>query len=118
MMHELAVARELIGLIEAEMLSHGAARLERVVVEYGALAGIMPEALSLAFEALLAGGPWADARLELACVPLRLKCGACGQCFGGEGREALWQPCPACGEDLGHEVLAGRELVLKTLVLA
>ena len=28
----------------------------------------------------------------------------------GEGRLALWEPCPHCGEQLGPEVLQGKEL--------
>lgn len=117
-MHEMAVATSILDLALDEMRRHGADGIERIVVEYGALAGIMPEALEFAFSALVAGTSGADIRLELVLLPLRLRCGRCGAEFGGEGRQALWQPCPRCGEDLGHDVIQGRELVLKRIQLA
>ena len=35
--------------------------------------------------------------------------------FGGEGQDALWLPCPDCGEQFGHVVEQGRELFLNRL---
>jgi Zn finger protein HypA/HybF involved in hydrogenase expression len=36
-----------------------------------------------------------------------LRCGACGQAFTPE-EQAVFAACPACGNELGHAVLAGR----------
>ena len=80
------------------------------------LSGVEPESLRLSLEALLAGGPWADASLELHIIPLRLRCFSCGTEFGGEcGQDALWQPCPQCGEQFGHTVEQGKELRISHL---
>lgn len=46
------------------------------------------------------------------CCPLRLRCSQCGKVFGGEGQDALWEPCPDCGEQFGHVVEQGKELYL------
>lgn len=111
-MHEMSVAMSLIELAQEAAASRGCTRLERVRVEYGALAGIMPEALELCFEVVTRGTPHEGARLELVCLPLRLRCVFCGTVFGGEGQEARFTPCPGCGEVVGHVVEQGKELRL------
>lgn len=112
-MHEMSVAMSLLELAEEVAHGQGCARLERVCVEYGALAGIMPEALEFCFEALTRGTAHEDVRLELICLPLRLRCVFCGAVFGGEGQDARWEPCPGCGEVAGHVVEQGKELLLR-----
>lgn len=112
-MHEMSVAMSLLELAEDAARGQGCSRLERVRVEYGALAGIMPEALQFCFEALTRGTAHEGARLELVCLPLRLRCPFCGTVFGGEGQEARWEPCPGCGEVAGHVVEQGKELLLR-----
>lgn len=114
-MHEMSIAQSLLALAEEEMARLGCARLERVVVAVGALAGVETESLRFCFELLVRDTPHENARLELEHVPLRLRCAACGERFGGEGRDALWMPCPRCGEQFGHAVESGRELLLRRL---
>ncbi|MBD5416605.1 MAG: hydrogenase maturation nickel metallochaperone HypA [Desulfovibrio sp.] len=112
-MHEMSVAMSLLTLAEETAAGQGCTRLMRVRVEYGALAGIMPEALELCFEALTRGTAHEGAALELVCLPLRLRCVFCGTVFGGEGQEARFTPCPGCGEVAGHVVEQGKELLLR-----
>ena len=112
-MHEMSVALSLLEIAEEAAAGQGCTRLTRVRVEYGALAGIMPEALELCFEAATRETPHAGARLELVCLPLRLRCVFCGTVFGGEGQEARFEPCPGCGEVAGHVVEQGKELLLR-----
>lgn len=112
-MHEMAVAESLLELAQDVAQSQGCARLERVCVEYGALAGVMPEALELCFEALTQGTPHQGARLELICLPLKLRCLFCGTVFGGQGQEERFAPCPGCGEAVAHAVEQGKELRLR-----
>lgn len=111
-MHEMSVAMSLLDLASAEAMRQNCKRLVRVRVEYGPLSGILPEALQFCFAALARGTPHENAELELVALPLRLRCPFCGSLFGGEGQEAIWQPCPQCGESFGHMVEQGRELLL------
>ena len=46
-------------------------------------------------------------------APVKLLCGGCGKEFEPQGKELLFAPCPACGEEAGHHVLAGRELYVE-----
>lgn len=111
----MAVAENILALAQEAMERQQCSRLDMVRVEYGALAGIVPESLHFSFEALIRDTPHEGARLELVCIPLRLRCAFCGTSFGGEGQEALWQPCPSCGEEFGHTVEQGKELILSRI---
>lgn len=114
-MHELAVAESLLELAISEAAKHQCNRLIFLSVEYGALSGIMPEALHLCFDALVKNSIHENAKLELVEKPLRLSCPLCHAEFGGDGQDAIWLPCPQCGEGFGHVVLQGKELILNRL---
>ena len=114
-MHEMSIVQSLLQMVEEEMARQGCTRLEVVSVTYGTLSGVVPESLQFCFEAMVHATPHEGARLELVELPLRLRCSACGRVFGGEGQEALWQPCPGCGEQFGHGVEQGKELYLNRL---
>lgn len=114
-MHEMSIAASLLEIAEAEAKRQQCNRLLKIRVEYGAIAGIMPEALQMCFKALIQDTPHKMAVLELVCLPLRLRCPFCGAVFGGEGQESLWTPCPQCGEEFGHIVEQGKELLLARL---
>ncbi|MDR2694766.1 MAG: hydrogenase maturation nickel metallochaperone HypA [Deltaproteobacteria bacterium] len=112
-MHEMSIVTSLLSLVAEELDKRRLEKLLAVRVRHGALANIVPEAMSFAFEALTQGGPYEGARLELEEEPLVLRC-ACGASFQPEQkRELLFAACPACGETLGHTVEKGRELYLQ-----
>ena len=112
-MHELSIVTSLLSLVEEELKKRQLEKLLVVRVRHGALANIVPEAMSFAFEALTQGGPFDGARLELEEEAVVLRC-SCGSRFSPEQkRELLFAPCPACGETLGHTVEKGRELYLQ-----
>ena len=63
-MHEMSLVTSLLSIIREEMERHALHRLLQVRARYGALANIVPEALSVAFEALTAGTDWEGAVLQ------------------------------------------------------
>ena len=112
-MHELSLVSSLLTLVEEELKKHHLTKLRVVCVRHGALANVVPEAMSFAFEALTQGGPFEGARLELEEEPLVLRC-ACGASFSPDHTQrSHFAPCPACGETLGHTVEKGRVLYLQ-----
>lgn len=111
-MHEMSVAINLLELAEQEAKNRGCQRLVGVTVQYGQISGIMPEALKLAFKAATQGTLHANASLTLEMLPLRLRCPFCQTVFGGRQDADLFAPCPGCGEDFGHIVEQGKELLL------
>lgn len=108
----MSIAMNLLEMAESEIREKGCDRIERVKVLCGAISGVMSEALTLCFEALIESTPHKGASLEIEIVPLRLRCPFCQAVFSGEGQEALWRPCPSCGEEFGHIVESGKELLL------
>ena len=105
-MHELAMAREIIDIVQAEMVRQNLHRVESVVVRIGALTGLNADALAFGFEASVVDTPLAGARLDVQQVPIKAKCRACGQ---EDAVEEFVFICPRCGgTDL--EVIEGEEL--------
>lgn len=75
-MHELGVALELVDAIAQRS---GGARVRRVVLEIGALCGVLPDALSFCFELATEGTAVEGARLELRATQARVRCRSCGE---------------------------------------
>lgn len=112
-MHEMSIADSILRITADEMKKHHMEKLLLVRVRYGALSHVVAESLSFCFSAMILDTPWAQARLEMEEVAVVLRCGRCGDTFSPSGRDALFDPCPACGESLGHSVEQGRELYVQ-----
>lgn len=111
-MHEMALAQSILELALETAASRGCARLTRLVVHCGQISGVMPEALDLAFECLVKGTPHEGAKLDITILPLKLKCPFCGTRFGASDQGAIYTPCPNCGEEFGHIVEQGKEMLV------
>ncbi len=114
-MHELSLVEGILAIVREELAKHGLCRLLRVRVKHGALTAVVPEALETAFEVLTAGTDLAGALLETELVPLSVRCRSCGQEFSPKDEDRFLMPCPACGAELGHTVLTGRELLIDSI---
>ena len=114
-MHEMSLVTSLLSIIREETERHALHRLLQVRARYGALANIVPEALSVAFEALTVGTDWEGAVLQAEEIPLSLKCSRCGQIFSPARQKRFSAPCPFCGEEQGHSIGAGRELYIQSM---
>jgi len=73
-MHELGVALELVDAIAARA---GDRRVQRVVVEIGALSSVLPDALSFCFELATEGTVVEGATLELRAIAASARCRSC-----------------------------------------
>ncbi len=112
-MHELSLARDLLGMIERE-LDRANERVVRVNVCVGSAAGIVPESLRFAFRAVCEGTRADGAELSITTVAARSRCTDCGIVFEFDG---LIGRCPGCGR-LGGELLSGNEMILRTIEVA
>lgn len=112
-MHEMALAASLVDIIREEMSKSGATRLICARVRHGALSNVVPDALAIGFEVMTKDTDLDGARLDMEEEALVLACGACGGEFSPPPvPTALFTPCPLCGEEIGHSVLAGKTLYL------
>ena len=90
-----------------------ARRVDRIVLRIGALAGVEPEALRFAFDAVTRGTPADGAALDIEPVAAAVYCPACVREFEAPAGSYIFA-CPACGALCG-EVRRGRELELSRI---
>lgn len=104
-MHELSIAQ---ALIDAACEAAGPARVTRVMIRVGELAGVVAEALQFSFEVAAVGTACEGAELQIEPVPLAIHCPACDAMH--TSLEPYRLTCPACGTT--GTIVAGRELDL------
>jgi hydrogenase nickel incorporation protein HypA/HybF len=115
-MHEMSLTNNLLHIIREEMRKHGATRLLRARVCFGALSNVVPEALDMAFEVLTHGTELQGAFLELHEEPALFACGECKREFSpSSAASSVFAACPHCGGELGHQILSGKSLYLDRL---
>ncbi|MEO1015739.1 MAG: hydrogenase maturation nickel metallochaperone HypA [Pseudomonadota bacterium] len=110
-MHELALARSVVKIVEDEAAVRAFSGVKKVVLEIGALSCVDPRALEFSFDAVASGTVAAGARLEIETPPGRARCFACEAEVDIAGRG---EPCPECGS---HQlfVIGGDDMVVKSL---
>jgi hydrogenase nickel incorporation protein HypA/HybF len=108
-MHELALMERMVAAVEARVRP---ARVGRVRLQIGQLAGVLPETVEFCF-ALCARGTVLDgAHLEIDEVRGRGLCRRCGALFA---METVSDRCPCGSGEI--DVTGGRELRIATLEL-
>jgi hydrogenase nickel incorporation protein HypA/HybF len=114
-MHEMSIAQSLVSIIEQEMQKHGVTRLKKAVLRHGRLAGVVPDALSFAWDAVTPGTPLEGAELVMEEVPLVVRCRSCRLEFEPKETHVILAVCPGCGEEVGHEIVSGKEMHLQSI---
>lgn len=113
-MHEASLMREVLDLAENAMREQGGARVHQLTLRIGTLAGVVPEAMQFAFDAMKVDTPAEHAVLTMEIVPARLLCLACAEEFGTENYPDV---CPRCGQ-AEVEVRQGTELDLVSVEIS
>ena len=93
-MHEASIMQNVFATAFEHMHQAGAVRIQRLRLRVGALSGVVPDALTFAFEALKTNTAAAEAELEIDRVPARLLCMGCLLDFDSDTCVDL---CPRCG---------------------
>ena len=112
-MHELALARSLIEMVDDYARAHGAPRVIRVQVRLGVLSALT-RALHVSFRAASRGTRCEGAVLGIDEVPLRVFCRRCDEVKSPSGPYNF--RCPVCGHAT-PEVVTGREMQLVSIAL-
>src|SRR5215472_10720579 len=110
-MHEFSIMQSALEQTLAKAREAGAQQVHEVRLRIGALSGVVPEALQIAFEALTIGTVAEQAVLKIEDVPARYWCVVCDREFSSE---KLFAECPRC-RCASRELRAGRELELASL---
>lgn len=110
-MHEMSLALSIVELAEKAACEADAKSITKIEIDVGELAGVMLDALefslSIATQATLAH----SAKLALHLILGSAKCTGCGKTFH---LAELWAVCPFC-RDFSYEILAGKELKIKSI---
>ncbi|HEY5974391.1 MAG TPA: hydrogenase maturation nickel metallochaperone HypA [Geobacteraceae bacterium] len=107
-MHEMSITQSIVEICD----QHAAGRrVLAVVLEIGALSGVVPEAVEFCFEACSRDTLLDGATLTIERVPGTAWCQACQ---ATAPVASYFEPCPACG-GYGLEIRTGEELRVKEL---
>lgn len=110
-MHELAIAESLLEIVVEEARRHDLEKVHVIRLQIGALAGVVPEALTFSFELVSQDTVAAGAALEIETPAVVAHCSGCDLRFDIVDQVFL---CPQCGRpDL--KLVSGRELSLVTI---
>jgi hydrogenase nickel incorporation protein HypA/HybF len=109
--HEIGIANSILEAVREEGRIHAAARVRRVSVRIGALAGVDADALRFGFEALTRDTQFAALELEIQLCPRIHRCPACGVEFAVADYEFR---CPQCGEEK-TQFVSGDQLELASI---
>ncbi|PKL51997.1 MAG: hydrogenase maturation nickel metallochaperone HypA [Nitrospira bacterium HGW-Nitrospira-1] len=107
-MHELSLAQNLLDIVSAQCLKNGFKEIESINIRIGRASGIMPDALSFAFNAIKTDSAVANkAFLYIEEIPVTGNCKDCNNEFIVEEEYILC--CPSCNGS-SFVITAGREL--------
>jgi hydrogenase nickel incorporation protein HypA/HybF len=112
-MHELAICQALVTQVESIAHEHSAVRVVSIVIGMGALSGVEAQLLRHAYPVASAGTVAEDAQLEIEDLPIRVKCGQCGEESTVTPNKLL---CRHCG-DWRTTLISGDELMLMRVEL-
>lgn len=112
-MHELSIAMSIIEIAEAEAAKAKASAINELILDVGTMAGIEFYALDTALEMAVKNTMLEKALLKVNKIQAKAKCTECNTEFDIDN---IYDPCPSCNS-LYHELLSGKELQIKSLVV-
>ncbi|OGW35856.1 MAG: hydrogenase maturation nickel metallochaperone HypA [Nitrospirae bacterium GWD2_57_9] len=107
-MHETALALSILDIIVSKCNESGGRRIDSVRVRIGKAAGVLPDALSFAFDAAKATTVAEKAELVIETVPVGGTCKECKKDFSVQDVQYIFA-CPLCGSK-SFEITSGREM--------
>src|SRR5262245_25137630 len=110
-MHELSIMENALALVRRQAEAAHAARVHVICLRVGAVSGVAPEALELAFGALAPGTIAEGARLVIESVPATFYCVECQREFVSKSMLAECEDCHTFSRDMR----SGRELEVASL---
>lgn len=113
-MHELALARALIEMVDAHAAEQGASQVLGINLRIGQLSAVM-RALHVSFEVASRGSCCERAVLTIEEVPLTVHCRFCDATKTPSGPYNF--RCPDCGQATPN-IVTGREMQLVSIELA
>jgi len=105
-MHELAIAQNILEIVQQSVPEEHAASVRSVRIRVGRLSGVVPDSLEFCFGVIVRETQMPQACLVIESVPTTSKCNDCSHCFSVEDFAFT---CPAC-RSANLELVSGKEL--------
>ena len=112
-MHEFSIALSIIEIAEDEAKKVNSKEISELVLDVGTMAGIEYHALNFAMESAVKNTLLEKAKIVVNKIEAKAQCNSCNAEFK---IESSFDPCPECG-GFYHQVLCGKELKIKSLVV-
>jgi hydrogenase nickel incorporation protein HypA/HybF len=112
--HELSIVISIIEIVEEEVKKTGLTKVEKIVLEIGSLAGIEEAALHFAWKEAIGNTVLEKSELVKVNIPGKAICLNCKEEFG---LTYLYDLCPCCS-DLRKEIIQGKEIIIKSLIIS
>lgn len=112
-MHELSIAMSIVDIASDHARKDNADRVKEIEIEVGSLSGVVVEALNFAMEAAIKNSICDNAEWKIIEIPAMA---ICSQTKKKYPVNDLYSQCPYCGK-YGHELILGRELRVKSLLV-
>jgi len=113
-MHEMSLAADILRLVEQSQSRERFARVTRLRLHAGALAGVELHALRFALESMAPGTVLDGAQLDIEEIPGRALCMGCGASVPIRSRT---DACPSCGS-VRLTPTGGMELQVHDLIVS
>jgi hydrogenase nickel incorporation protein HypA/HybF len=112
-MHELAIAADIISIVEDSASKACAGKVTLIELEIGQLSGIELDALNMAVEVSLKGTIAEDAELKIDIIEGEVHCLDCEK---NSPVSDLFSLCPSCGS-IRLEITKGKEMRVKSIIV-
>jgi len=112
-MHELSIAMGIVDIASDHAHKNNASQVVEIEIEVGSLSGIVIEALDFAMEAAIQNSICDRAQWKIVEVPA---IAICPETKKEYPIKDLHSKCPFC-EKYGHDLISGRELRVKSLLV-
>ena len=112
-MHELSIVMSIIKLATEQAALHDASIIEEIELDIGQLSGIDMDSFDFAWAQAVKKTPLHYAERKVNRIAGKAHCLVC-ECYFN--MQQLFDSCPACNNNF-HEIISGKELKLKSLVL-
>lgn len=110
-MHEVGLMQQAVAIALRHAEQAGAGRIQSLRLRVGALSGVVPDSLSLAFAVAAQGTIAEKAHLDIEEVPVTCYCKGCQKEFTPV---SVIFACPLCGR-LSADIRGGREFSVESI---
>lgn len=107
----MAIAQQIVGIVEDTLKSHPNVICRKVHLRIGELTAVVPDSLQFAYKAITADTPLSTSELTITSLPVLAECRSCSR---ETGIREFDFSCPHCGSrDL--KISQGKELHVENL---